>query len=139
LAPLEIPGLADFLNVFEKSAKSFKWRLDNGGKWIRTTIEGHPTCPLLCVAHTKSNHGKNKKDQYVPSNHEMIALAGVNDRVAAVVVHNADLIGSSRYYDPEIRRRLMVACSIKELDDVTAPVEAKTETYVKKSEENDEL
>jgi hypothetical protein len=108
-APVEAwPDLEAFVTHFCKVADKLHWFLLEGRK-LRCRIGGVSCCPLLAVGYLKSG---DKKE--IPEVRHMTSAAGVSDKVAAAVVHHADAIVASRYYRPEVRRRLLKACKLAE-------------------------
>ncbi len=101
-------NLEPFLKTFEAIAKEFKWRLDDFDN-VRCTIGGITCCPLQAIGYFQS--GSSAKDRSIPTPANLCNVTG-DDRAAAAVVHIADDIVSSRYYDASIRERMLKACGL---------------------------
>lgn len=114
------PTVSDFRSLeswllrFEKHvASQFRWLLIDHCK-IRTKIDGQTVCPMLAYGYARSSNTKD--DRFVPDSRNMSGAAGVHDSVASAVVHVADDITTSRYFKPELRKRLLEACKLKDPD-----------------------
>jgi hypothetical protein len=101
-------NLEPFIKTLEAVAKEFSWRLDDFDN-IRCTIGGVTCCLVQAVGYIQS--GSSEKDRVIPSSANLGLVTG-DDRVAAAIVHIADNIVSSRYYDAAIRDRILKTCGL---------------------------
>lgn len=104
-------SLDAFLNRFESVATHFKWYFKDGFK-LRCRIDKIECCPLQAYGYIRS--ANKADDRVVPDTRSISGACNIHDSVAAAVVHLADDMLSSRYYDPGKRARLVALCGLKE-------------------------
>lgn len=109
-APDIFADLSEFIDQLGRIAGHLAWGLDTKGR-LRVWLDGVCCCPLQVAGYARS--GVDAKTRIVPTR-DLPSAAGVSDRVGAAIVHHADDFTTSRYWRPEVRRRLLAACKVKE-------------------------
>lgn len=103
------PDVLGFLTKFEKAAQEFVWFELDGCK-IRTRIEGKLCCPLEAYAYYRSH--AVPADRFFSEYRHLGSVLRMHDRTVAAIVHNADCIRSSRYFDMDVRKAMELMCKI---------------------------
>jgi hypothetical protein len=101
------PNLEPFLRAFAAVASRYTWLVDRRGR-LRTAVEGVMVCPMMLLGW----HNSPTRPKTMPDTKTLGPAVGYTDREAAAIVHIADSIISSRYYDKTIRARLLSMCKI---------------------------
>lgn len=90
--------------------ENFRWFLESGYK-VRTKVDGQIICPLFALGYQYSN----SNNKYIPSLDNLKQLLNTTDQALAAAIHIIDDIRSSRYFDNELRNRLLTLCGLVEV------------------------
>lgn len=113
-------NLDRFKKAFSDIAPKFKWFF--AGEFldkIRTKIGDQTACPIQTLGWCRSH--TLVEERFVPSPREMLTLAGLDDRPGVILIHHADGLEASRYWNQGLREWLLKTCGLNRKSTEPAP------------------